>query len=190
MINKVTIIANANTARKRCCCCKPLPCPRQGLRVHINQKFTDAEHPTDTKDIAKLFEVGKVTDRGIITEAIDFKTEDDMDKWTKAIPLLKGNDGNNFALRFTGYIRFDTPGLKTIKVKTDDGLDMSVNGSRLTFNPVIKVKQTCTLHSAEVEVDKGLAYIEITWYQGGSGRCLRLSDDEGIIHPSRFVHYV
>ena len=185
-VNKAAIVANANTARKRCCC-KQSPCPRPGLRVDIIQKFDIADTPTTTDEVAE-FEFGEVTDGGIITKAIDFDVA--LDKWIEAIPALKGNSGNHFALRFTGYITFDTPGTKTIKVKTDDGLAMKVNGKRLEFKPRIKASQPCATHTAQVNVSKGLAYIEITWYQGGGGRCLQLSEDDTVIDPSRFVHYV
>lgn len=191
-VNKAAIVANANTARKRCCC-KQLPCPRPGLRVDIIQKFTNANRPTTADDIAE-FEFGDVTDGGIITEAIDFVEKLDMeklDKWIEAIPALEGNNGNNFALRFTGYITFETAGKTTIKVRTDDGLVMKVNGERLKFDKPINPKgQACNTHAAKVNVGKGLAYIEITWYQRGGGLCLQLFEGDTIIHPSRFVHYV
>ena len=186
MVNKAAVIANANTARKRCCC-KQLPCPRPGLRVDIIQKFATADSPANTDEVAE-FEFGKVTDGGIITEAIDFQLA--LDKWIEAIPALEGNSGNNFAVRFTGYITFDTAGTKTIKVKTDDGLAMKVNGRRLEFEPRIKVSQGCTTHTAQINVSKGLTHIEIAWHQRFGGRCLQLSEDDTVIDPSRFVHYV
>lgn len=188
-VNKAAIVANANTARKRCCC-KQLPCPRPGLRpglrVDIIKKFVKAP---DTIDAVAEFGFGEVTDGGIITKEINFM-DNSLDKWIEAIPALEENSGVNFAIRFTGYITFETVGKKTINVKTDDGLAMKVNGERLKFAPSIAVRQACALHAAEVNVGKCLAYIEITWYQGGGGLCLQLSEDNTVINPSRFVHYV
>ena len=188
-VNKAAIVANANTARKRCCC-KQLPCLRPGLRVEVIKGWEGRDKP-NTEDKLAAFDFarddGEIIDGGVITSAIDFGTL--QDEWETAIPILKDRP-DSFAVRFTGYIRFDGSGEKTIKVTVDDHLVMSLNGKNLAFLPEMKRNGQLGTHVASATVTKGLVRVNITYAQYTSGKALKLYEvvdgKDEIIDSARF----
>jgi len=186
-INKAAIIANANRSSKGCCCCARDPIFAHGLRVEVIKGWEGSKKP-DTQDKLVAFDFAKdgtIIDGGVITSAIDF---DDQAEWVAAIPELEGSV-YDFALRFTGYIRFAESGEKLLHVYVDDHLVMSLNGQEFWLGEGSKVGP----HEATVtEVAEGLVHVNITYAQFIAPKRLKLLEvvDETatIIDSARFFH--
>lgn len=87
------------------------------------------------------------------------------------ISLAASPRGDNYALRFTGYLDIQTPGSYTFTLGSDDGSRLTVNGEELMKMDGI---HGVTTQSKAVELKAGWQKVELIFFQGTGGVDLKL----------------
>jgi flagellin-like protein len=80
--------------------------------------------------------------------------------------------GNDYAFRFTGYVKVPEDGTYTFRTASDDGSELSVDGSRVVDNGGLHGTRS---RSGTVTLDAGYHAITVTHFEHGGGETLSLS---------------
>lgn len=99
--------------------------------------------------------------------------------------------GNNFALRFSGWLDVPADGEYMFHLRSDDGSRLFINGNKVVDNGGTHPPQD---RSGAVELTQGLQSIRVDFYEGGGGEELSLQWEgpglpKGAVDPARFSHW-
>jgi hypothetical protein len=107
------------------------------------------------------------------TSLPDFSTESPKRVGGVARPDISIRDrGNDYAFRFTGYLKVPADGTYTFTTASDDGSEFFVDGTRVVDNTGLHSTRS---RSGTVTLDAGYHPITVTHFEHGGGESLSLS---------------
>lgn len=82
------------------------------------------------------------------------------------------NSGENFGIRYTGYIKIPKDGFYTFYTNSDDGTILSIDSTNIVVNDGQHAPQE---QSGDVMLNAGFHSIQVLFFQGGGGKVLDVS---------------
>lgn len=155
------LIAGASDARQlKLKLAKPQP---QSVNAGLAVEYA---YPKDVKSLRDAYvALGVGAERGKPLAGMDYLS-------SKSKPLaLTSKKETKVAARIKGYMRFDAPGVYTLEVYSNDGLDLSIGGHTVAK---VDAKRPCDpIGKVEVNIRKAGWYdLEALYWQRKGGSCL------------------
>lgn len=123
-------------------------------------------YPKDVKSLRDAYvALGVKSEAGTPLVGLDYLSSDDE-------PMaLTSTKETKVAADIKGYIRFETPGVYTLEVYSNDGLDLSIGGQQIAK---VDAKRACDpIGAVEVNIDEAGWYaLEALYWQRKGGSCL------------------
>jgi alpha-N-arabinofuranosidase len=88
------------------------------------------------------------------------------------IRIPDSNRGENFAVKYDGYIKIPRNGMYTFYLNSDDGSDLLIDGGLVVANDGRHAPQEA---SGDISLSAGYHKIEVTFFQAGGGMVLEAS---------------
>ena len=123
-------------------------------------------YPKDVKSLRDAYvAIGIKSEAGKPLVGLDYLSSDDE-------PMaLTSSKETKVAADIKGYIRFDTPGVYTLEVYSNDGLDLSIGGKQIAK---VDAKRSCDpIGAVEVNIrEAGWYELEALYWQRKGSSCL------------------
>jgi hypothetical protein len=123
-------------------------------------------YPKDVKSLRDAYvALGIKSETGKPLAGLDYLSSDDE-------PMaLTSTKETKVAADIKGYVRFDTPGIYTLEVYSNDGLDLSIGGQQIAK---VDKKRSCDpIGAVEINIrEAGWYELEALYWQRKGGSCL------------------
>lgn len=138
-----------------------------GLKQGLSVVYAEPGSKIRSLNKAKLW----VEDRGRPGKplrGLDYRDTDEGD------PVMTATDHYNVAAAITGYIKFDAPGVYTIEMHSNDGVEAKISGETVGYEP--QVTSGCEAHRRiDVEVPSAGWYdFSTLYFQKNGTSCLMM----------------